>query len=98
MASAYKIKAKKHEVNPLWKECKLQTYFTGHRRIDYFVVTNSEVPISVLRTDDVIIALTQPEKELFAKLEEDYTDVKGDIKEQASIVHDFRDSRSKRVP
>ena len=42
-------------------------------------------------------ALTGPEKELFVKLEKDYGDVKGDIEEQASVVHDFGDSRSERV-
>ena len=35
---------------------------------------------------------------LFKKLEKDYENVKGDIEQQASIVHDFRDSRSERVP
>jgi len=35
---------------------------------------------------------------LFAKLEKDHKDVKGDVEEQASIVHDFGDSRSERVP
>jgi hypothetical protein len=34
---------------------------------------------------------------LFTKLKEDYIDIKEDIEEQASIVYDFRDSRSKRV-
>jgi hypothetical protein len=32
------------------------------------------------------------------KLEEDYQEVKGNIEEQASIVHGFADSRSERVP
>ncbi|TVY12645.1 hypothetical protein LARI1_G008837, partial [Lachnellula arida] len=40
--------------------------------------------------------LREPEKELFIKLEKDYSDVEGDIKEQASIVYDFGDSRSER--
>ena len=35
---------------------------------------------------------------MFVKLEKDYEDVKGDIEEQASIVYDFGDSRSERVP
>jgi hypothetical protein len=35
---------------------------------------------------------------LFERLEEDYKGVKDDIEEQASIVHDFGDSRSTRVP
>jgi hypothetical protein len=40
----------------------------------------------------------EAEKVLFERLEEDYKGVKDDIKEQASIVHDFGDSRSARVP
>jgi hypothetical protein len=51
----------------------------------------------VLRTNNTIITLTQPKKELFTKLKEDYTDIKGDIKEQASIIYNFKDSKSKRV-
>ena len=35
---------------------------------------------------------------LFERLEEDYKEVRDDIEEQASIVHDFGDSRSARVP
>jgi len=35
---------------------------------------------------------------LFVKLEKDYEDVKGDIEEQASIVRDFGDSKSERMP
>jgi hypothetical protein len=62
------------------------------------VVTNNKVIISVLKTNDVIIMLTQPKKKLFAKLKKDYTNIKENIKEQASIVHDFRDFRSERVP
>ncbi|KAF8853058.1 hypothetical protein BDZ45DRAFT_749007 [Acephala macrosclerotiorum] len=44
------------------------------------------------------MSLTELEKELFVKLEKDYKDVKRDIKEQTSIVHDFGDSKSERVP
>jgi superfamily II DNA helicase RecQ len=42
--------------------------------------------------------LTKTEEELFVKLEKDYADVKVDIEEQASIVHDIGDSRAERVP
>jgi hypothetical protein len=42
--------------------------------------------------------ITEPEKELFEKLEKDYKDVKCDIEEQATIVQDIRDLRSERVP
>jgi len=42
--------------------------------------------------------LTKPEKELFKQLERDYKDMKCDLKEQAIIIQDIGDSRSKRVP
>jgi len=48
------------------------------------------------QANDSILSI-QPEKELFEKLEKDYKDIKGDIEEQASIVHNFGDSRSERV-
>ena len=35
---------------------------------------------------------------LFKKLEADYKGVKDDIEKQASVVHDFGDSKSARVP
>jgi hypothetical protein len=34
---------------------------------------------------------------LFIKLEEDYKNIKRDIEEQVSIVHDFRNSKSERM-
>jgi hypothetical protein len=44
------------------------------------------------------VLLTQPEKELFKKLKEDYEDVKCDLEEQVTIVQGIGDSRSERVP
>lgn len=96
MASIHKIKATEHKVNPLWKECKLQTYFTGHGRIDYFVVT--EGPSQSSRSNLDSARLTKTEEDLFVKLEKVYEGVKVDLEEQASIVHDFGDSRSERIP
>ena len=96
MASGHKIKAKRNEASLLWKACKLQTYFTGHGRIDYFVVASSEAPTSAL-TADSAVTFSQPDKELFERLEGDFEAVKGDIEEQASVVQDF-DSKSARVP
>jgi hypothetical protein len=60
-------------------------------------MTDSKITISVLRTNNTIIMLTQPKKELFIKLKEDYTNIKRDIKEQANIIHNFKDSRLKKV-
>jgi superfamily II DNA or RNA helicase len=98
--SAHKISVSKHKTKPLWKECRLQTYFTGGGLIDYFLVfdpTLTPLPTSITTTNDTT-PLTPAERTLFAKLEEDVKKVKGEIEEQAGIVHDFEDSRSSRVP
>jgi len=96
MSAVHEIKAKEHEKSPLWKECRLQTYFTGKGLIEYFVVVEGPNQSSRSKLDTA--RLTKTEEELFIKLEKDYEDVKGDIEEQASVVHDFGDSRSERVP
>jgi hypothetical protein len=62
------------------------------------VVIDSNKREGFLASDNNSVLLTQPEKELFKKLEKDYKDVKCDIKEQATIVQDIGDSRSERVP
>lgn len=92
----YKIKATVHKSYALWREVKLQTYFTAFGRIDYFIV--GENPKASVISKDSSPLVTQPEKELFEKLERDYQDVKCDLEEQATIVQDIRDSRSERVP
>jgi hypothetical protein len=33
---------------PLWRACKLQTYFTAKGQIDYFIVTEEERPSPLL--------------------------------------------------
>ena len=96
MPQAHKIKATIHKSCALWRAVKLQTYFTAFGRIDYFVVI--ENPKASAMSKDSLLLITQPEKALFKKLEKDYKDVKCDLKEQATIVHDIRDSRSERVP
>jgi hypothetical protein len=96
MASTHSTKATEHKTTPLWKDCKLQTYFTGHGRIDYFVVTEARNQTSRSKLDAAIS--TEAEAALFVKLEKDYGNVKADIEEQASIVHDFGDSKSERMP
>ena len=64
--------------------------------IDYFIVAGVSSQSS--RSKLYSTRLTKTKEELFVKLEKDYDDVKVDIKEQASIVYDIRDSRSERVP
>ena len=95
MPAIYEIKVKEYEKSPLQKEYKLQTYFTRKGLIDYFIIVESPSQSSRSKLDSTRLAET--EEELFIKLEKDYSDVKVDIKEQASIVHNIRDSRSERV-
>lgn len=76
----------------------MQSYFTTRSRVDYFVVTEEKAEDGSRGVPVDSIPLSQPEKDLFVKLEKDYDDVKVDIEEQASIVHDIGDSRSERVP
>lgn len=71
VASMHKTKAAKHKESPLWKECLLQTYFTGHRRIDYFVVVDRLEKKGKSRHVRDSNQVTETEKLLFEKLEED---------------------------
>jgi Lhr-like helicase len=96
VASIHKLKAASHKSSPLWKKCKLQTYFTGKGLIDYFVVVERQKKKGRHTLDSG--SLKETEKVLFEKLEQDYKDVKCDLKEQATIVQDIGDSRSERVP
>ena len=83
---SHKRKPKEHESTPLWKEFRLQTYFTAKGRIDYFVMTDGEEEGGVSAQASSSVLLTQPEKELFKKLEKEYKDVKCDLEEQATVV------------
>ncbi|PQE16365.1 telomere-associated recQ-like helicase protein [Rutstroemia sp. NJR-2017a BVV2] len=100
MPAVHQIKAAVHEETALWKEVKLQTYFTGHGRIDYFVVVDvdDQEKEKALEPTRDSVPLTQPEKELFEKLEQDCKEMKCDLEEQAAVVQDIGDSRSERVP
>ena len=94
-AACHKAEAKSYENSQSWRECKLQTYFTAKGRIDYFVVVGRGKGGETARGS---MSLTEPEKDLFEKLEKDYKDVKCDLEEQATTVQDIGDSRSERVP
>jgi hypothetical protein len=59
----------------LWKEYKLQTYFTIKGCIDYFVVVDREKGRETARGS---ILLIEPEK--------DYKNVKCNLKKQATVV------------
>jgi hypothetical protein len=54
--------------------------------IDYFVVINNKKKRKVPKQASDSVLLTQPEKELFEKLEKDYKNIKCDLEEQVIIV------------
>ena len=93
----YSKKAKEYNKTPLQEECLLQSYFITRSQVDYFIVTKEEIEDRSRGVPIYSIPLLQPKKDLFIKLKKDYKDIKVDIKEQASIIYNIRDSRSERV-
>jgi hypothetical protein len=91
-------KPKQHNETPLWEPCRLQTYFCGKGRIDYFVVGNDQAPALPSQIIGTKGELTAAEMEYCNRLEEDYSGVKDDLMEQAGVVQGFGDSRSARIP
>ncbi|KAM0126310.1 hypothetical protein ACHAO1_010122 [Botrytis cinerea] len=92
--AAHNRKASEHKITSLWQECLLQTSFTVKNHIDYLMVV--ENPDSNNKGDE--IPLTQPEKDLSAKIERDSLDVIKYLHKEAGIVYDIGDSRTERVP
>lgn len=91
------LPAKSHKVRPLWRECRLQTYFTAKGRIDYFVVLEADdKEKGATRTDGV--SMTGPEEDLFGRLEQDAKAAALDLDEKAGIVQVTDGSRWERIP
>jgi hypothetical protein len=83
----------------LWKECKLQAYFTAKGLIDYFVIEDDRRSKGrMVAAADKAMLLAKGEKACFEKVRADYQKIKEEIAKKAGIVHDFKDSRSARVP
>jgi hypothetical protein len=97
MPLVHQIKAAAHKKSALWKECKLQTYFTAKGLINYFIVDNSRLKERMFAAADEPI-LIEGEKAFFEKIEADYEKIREEIVKEAGIIHDFEDSRSIRVP
>lgn len=91
VSKIHEIKPKEHSKTPLWRSCKLQTFFTAKGLINYFVVLEGINPVA-------LAPLPKPTEDLFEMLKQDLGKVKSDMQEQAGIVSDFGDSRSERVP
>ncbi|KAM0081976.1 hypothetical protein ACKRZS_005853 [Fusarium odoratissimum] len=76
---------------PLWRACKLQTYFTAKGLIDYFVVGEEERPSSSssspVRGGEQ--APSQEERKLFGDLKADVDQASRDLDSRAEVVQGF---------
>ncbi|KAH7233831.1 uncharacterized protein BKA55DRAFT_742567 [Fusarium redolens] len=97
---------------PLWRSCRLQTYFTAKGLIDYFVIDDpstsprigaagaagavSEPPTP--GSSLLISPSSQEEGKLFEDLKADIIQASRDLEEKASIVEGIDESRADRVP
>jgi hypothetical protein len=96
--STHGRKANEHKTTPLWQECRLQTYFTAGIRINYFVIAERSEACGGAAFSSSKTSLSQPEKDLFLKLEMDSVDAKDDIEEQASIVRSIINTIAELIP
>jgi hypothetical protein len=63
LSKAHQQKLAQHKKTPLWRACKLQTYFAENRLIRYFVITLGPEPS--LAEDDVERYLSSKEESFF---------------------------------
>ncbi|RKK12694.1 hypothetical protein BFJ65_g11956 [Fusarium oxysporum f. sp. cepae] len=96
-------KASEHtNAMPLWRACKLQTYFTAKGLIDYFLVEEDpSLPTTggALAGSGLAMASTsQEEGKLFEDLKADIIQASRDLDKEAEIVQDVEASRADRVP
>ncbi|KAG4428822.1 hypothetical protein IFR05_015699 [Cadophora sp. M221] len=82
-----------HKKSPIWRTCKLQTFFAETRLVRYFVV-NGATGAADASTND----LDSGEADFFKQLDKDVAVVEEDVKAEANIVHGFSSHRSAVVP
>ncbi|GKU10505.1 unnamed protein product, partial [Fusarium langsethiae] len=97
-------KASEHtNAMPLWRACKLQTYFTAKGLIDYFLVEEDpSLPLTggALAGSglSIMASTSQEEGKLFEDLKADIIQASRDLDKEAEIVQDVEASRADRVP
>jgi hypothetical protein len=95
-------KASEHtNAMPLWRACKLQTYFTAKGLIDYFVAEDPSPPTTggaPSRLGPVTASTSLEEGKLFGDLKADMIQASRDLDKEAEIVQDVEESRADRVP
>ncbi|KAK2684623.1 hypothetical protein QWA68_017018, partial [Fusarium oxysporum] len=97
---------------PLWRSCRLQTYFTAKGLIDYFVIDDPSISPRTgaagaagavsgpptLGSSLPISPSSQEEGKLFEDLKADVIRASRDLEEKASVVEGIDESRADRVP
>ena len=87
-----------HKKSPLWRACKLQTFFAENRWVEYFVVDDDDV----LEYKDVNVGRdasnNSEEQAFFKRLDDDAVAAAGDAKNEANTVHGFNRNKSAVVP
>jgi superfamily II DNA or RNA helicase len=82
-----------HRKSPLWRTCKLQTFFAETRLVRYFVIDETTGAI-----DAGTESLDSGEADFFRQLNEDAAVAEEDAKAEANIVHGFGSHRSAVMP
>ena len=93
VSKAHQQKPAVHEKSPLWRECKLQTFFAENRWVRYFVINGATGTV-----DAGTKSLDSGEADFFEQLDEDITVIEEDTKTEANIVYGFDHYRSAVVP
>jgi hypothetical protein len=82
-----------YEKSPLWRECKLQTFFAENRWVRYFVINGATGAV-----DTGTKSLDSGEIDFFGQLDKDVAVTEENTKAEANIVHGFDRYRSAVVP
>jgi superfamily II DNA or RNA helicase len=85
-----------HKKSPLWRACKLQTFFAEKQHIRYFVVDNPGGTTGA--SDAGTESLDSGEADFFRQLSEDAAIAEEDATTEANIIHGFDSHRSAVVP
>ncbi|KUJ14609.1 uncharacterized protein LY89DRAFT_720881 [Mollisia scopiformis] len=98
VSKAHQQKLALHEKSPLWRGCKLQTFFAENRWVRYFVVEEGEVAARGSSECSFIASLDSREADFFTQLDEDAAIAGEDAKAEANTVHGFGSHKSAVVP
>lgn len=97
LSRAHQQKPAQHKKTPLWRACKLQTYFAENRLIRYFVVAlKSDHPR--LAEDEANQGISYEEEKFFQQQGKDTLQAKDDGRAATNIVHGFGSHRSAVMP